>query len=945
MKSKTKILTALIVLVFLSIIVTNIVNVSSTVFSGTHHMSLPSNLYINKPIILDGKPISVGSFLIKVNDSAFKNVQDLNKYYLSLSPNENIALLIFDINRVKKINDLDSKNKFQFLADTFYIQKSKLNLDFITEISKGLFLGYIVENGATDRAGLKAGDVLLSINDFEMKMDESQPQGTFDKESLKYFRGLPKSEPIDYKILRDNMVIHKTVYLAQFGIPTNFFISLICGLLIFAFGVFLLFKAESSISGNLTTILFVMLGFQISSSFSLSPPDFSLYEWIRSYITNIVGNILSTVAMLSIVYFPYKNKILTEKKIYVTILYIFGIISASLFTYWFIKDYRLIDENILLYLLIASIIYFVVLTSITSRKSKEPGQAVITKVRLFWLILVLLTLTPNIFYLLKFPMTVLEITGYFYLIWVLLPVFYTYIIWKYKLLGIDIKVKMTKQYTFLSVFWKSFTGILFLLTIYFIAKQNIFLPQINFSSSAVEFTTLQPNSPVWEALNKIFFLFIILVTGIVFYKISKLVQGYFDKKFYREKLDYRSAQEELASVLKQKYTLESLAKSIVEKVSSLAKFKSTGVLFFTNKENKSGNIIYCYNTTINDCCDLEISKDVILSLINIREKTTIEELPLKIKNFLQSNTFYNIIPLKTGEKYLGVLFLGEKLSETPLNKDDFEFIDSLVISASIAIENAFLYEEIAGRERIKKELEIAHQIQIASLPQKVPQIKGLDIAAISIPALEVGGDFYDFLNGAIDNLTIVMGDVSGKGTSAALYMSKVQGIFQTLHEFNLSPAKLLTRANRLLYKHIDSKSYITAVGAYFDTTQKNVCYARAGHLPLYHYSNVLNEIRKLRPSGIGLGLSDETIFDSSIEEVTIKFSVGDVFVFLSDGVTEALSKSGEQYGEEKILETILLSNTKSSKELLTEFTNSVSSFSLGTNQFDDITLVVVKIVE
>ena len=211
--------------------------------------------------------------------------------------------------------------------------------------------------------------------------------------------------------------------------------------------------------------------------------------------------------------------------------------------------------------------------------------------------------------------------------------------------------------------------------------------------------------------------------------------------------------------------------------------------------------------------------------------------------------------------------------------------------------------------------------------------------------MEVGGDFYDFLNGAIDNLTIVMGDVSGKGTSAALYMSKVQGIFQTLHEFNLSPAKLLTRANRLLYKHIDSKSYITAVGAYFDTTQKNVCYARAGHLPLYHYSNVLNEIRKLRPSGIGLGLSDETIFDSSIEEVTIKFSVGDVFVFLSDGVTEALSKSGEQYGEEKILETILLSNTKSSKELLTEFTNSVSSFSLGTNQFDDITLVVVKIVE
>jgi sigma-B regulation protein RsbU (phosphoserine phosphatase) len=189
-----------------------------------------------------------------------------------------------------------------------------------------------------------------------------------------------------------------------------------------------------------------------------------------------------------------------------------------------------------------------------------------------------------------------------------------------------------------------------------------------------------------------------------------------------------------------------------------------------------------------------------------------------------------------------------------------------------------------------------------------------------------------------------MGDVSGKGTSAALYMSKVQGIFQTLHEFNLSPVKLMTRANHLLYKHIDSKSYITAVGASFDTKNKTLSFARAGHLPLYYYNHNISEIRKIQPSGMGLGLSERNIFDYSIEEVRIDYSAGDIFLFVSDGVLEALNRAGEQFGEMKLLDIVRQKSDSSSKIIIDEVLKSVELFTSDTNQFDDITVVAVKAV-
>ena len=134
--------------------------------------------------------------------------------------------------------------------------------------------------------------------------------------------------------------------------------------------------------------------------------------------------------------------------------------------------------------------------------------------------------------------------------------------------------------------------------------------------------------------------------------------------------------------------------------------------------------------------------------------------------------------------------------------------------------------------------------------------------------------------GQDNRLTVVLGDVSGKGTSAALYMSKIQGILRTLNEFDLSPKDLFIRTNRLLFGNIENKAYITAIAASFDSQNHQITLARAGHLPLYKYDSKSGKIETIHTKGMGLALAYEGSFNSLIEEVNLNFIKGDIFLFI-----------------------------------------------------------------
>jgi serine phosphatase RsbU (regulator of sigma subunit) len=390
--------------------------------------------------------------------------------------------------------------------------------------------------------------------------------------------------------------------------------------------------------------------------------------------------------------------------------------------------------------------------------------------------------------------------------------------------------------------------------------------------------------------------------------------------------------------------MRELSRGVVEKLTSLMRLKRAGILFFRNRQE-----CCCHEAEGFDgkdwaafCIDHE--RDLVESFSTFKGEFRVEYLPALLKAGFQEQHLEFVVPIRSKDKLLGAILVGEKLSESPFHQEDLDFLSSAARQASVAIENAFLHEELTEQERLRHELEIARRIQMASLPQSTPSVPGLEIAGISIPAMEVGGDYFDYLNGDPHRFTVIVGDVSGKGTSAALYMSKVQGILRSLHGFGLSPHELFVRTNHLLCQDMEKKSFVTAMGAFFTPDVRRLVLARAGHLPLFHYRKSNGAIDRVTPRGLGLGLNAEGKFAAELEERAMGYERGDLFLLVTDGVTEARRSDGEQFGEERMEEVLRSGAGASAGDVRDRLIAAVAAFAGEAPQHDDQTVVVVKAV-
>jgi sigma-B regulation protein RsbU (phosphoserine phosphatase) len=251
---------------------------------------------------------------------------------------------------------------------------------------------------------------------------------------------------------------------------------------------------------------------------------------------------------------------------------------------------------------------------------------------------------------------------------------------------------------------------------------------------------------------------------------------------------------------------------------------------------------------------------------------------------------------------------------------------------------------ISERQRMKQELEIAREVQARLFPQSQPQIAGLDIAADCLPAQEVGGDYYDFIIGDDKkNLKLAIGDVSGKGTKAAFYMTLVKGFLKALARQDLTPAELLRQLNSLFFENTRNDAFVSMIYAMFTLDRKEVIMARSGHNPVIHYHCADNSIETIRSEGLALGLEKGELFNRMIEEIKIPLQNGDLFVFYTDGLTEAMNKQNQEYGEERLHKVILENKDNTARKLMEKIYQGVHNFDKGTAQHDDMTLIVVKV--
>ena len=293
-----------------------------------------------------------------------------------------------------------------------------------------------------------------------------------------------------------------------------------------------------------------------------------------------------------------------------------------------------------------------------------------------------------------------------------------------------------------------------------------------------------------------------------------------------------------------------------------------------------------------------------------------------------------------GEK-IGTLALLKELPEG-FNKEMTQIVSAFANQAGISIENFRLLKEAIQNERYKEELKIAKTVQKSLLPDRLEKDADFDIAAFSESADEVGGDYYDTLRISDHQVGLIIADVSGKGTTAAFHMSQMKGVFHSLAQQALDPKEFMVRANQALRHCLERGSFISATYFVVDSLEKKIYYSRAGHCPVLLYRAADQQAEYLVDKGAALGMVKGKDYARIVETNVITYSPGDVMVLFTDGITEAKSPKGEEFGLDLLKKTIVEVVIRSPREIQDHLIKKLYTYT-GTEEIDDdYTTMIVK---
>lgn len=299
-------------------------------------------------------------------------------------------------------------------------------------------------------------------------------------------------------------------------------------------------------------------------------------------------------------------------------------------------------------------------------------------------------------------------------------------------------------------------------------------------------------------------------------------------------------------------------------------------------------------------------------------------------------------PLVVNQKTIGRLFLLKEVRDG-FNKEMINIISAFVGQACISVENYRLLNEAIKTERYKEELKIAQRVQRSLLPEKLYHNDAFEIAAFSAAADEVGGDYYETWDLGNNEFALIIGDVSGKGTSAAFNMSQMKGVFHSLVQTHPKPKEFLIMANNALSQCLEKNHFITTSYFIVHTEKKTITYSRAGHCPTLYYNSLEKKSSFLSIEGMGLGILRNQLFEKYIEEKSFDFNSEDILVLYTDGIVEAKNSQGFEFGYERLKNTLTKNALKNPEEIQQNIIQEVFKF-VGKNRIadDDYSLMVIK---
>ncbi len=301
------------------------------------------------------------------------------------------------------------------------------------------------------------------------------------------------------------------------------------------------------------------------------------------------------------------------------------------------------------------------------------------------------------------------------------------------------------------------------------------------------------------------------------------------------------------------------------------------------------------------------------------------------------------VPLQAGNIVLGIVYADSPIATTNFTEEHLEVLKTLASVAAIRVENARLLEEQLDRERLEREIYLAREIQQRFQPATPPQVEGYDLIGISFSCYEIGGDYYDFIRRPDDKLIITLGDVSGKGTAAALLMSSLHAAIHAQACVQTSLTQTISAVNLYLAENIPSNRFVTLFYSELDAESGTLAYLNAGHNPPLIVRRPAHEgepkaHEQLDAGGIPLGISS----DAQYEEHTTRLDAGDILVIYSDGVSETANSEGTEFGIERLRETIIANMDLTAAALRDRIESALTKFAGGTRTADDVTLIIVK---
>ena len=300
-----------------------------------------------------------------------------------------------------------------------------------------------------------------------------------------------------------------------------------------------------------------------------------------------------------------------------------------------------------------------------------------------------------------------------------------------------------------------------------------------------------------------------------------------------------------------------------------------------------------------------------------------------------------VVPLIIQNEVKGFMYLLNEVSDS-FNKEMISIINTFASQASVSIENFRLMGDALLNERYKEELNIAKSVQRALLPKTLDHDSSFSIHAFTEAAAEVGGDYYDTYQLSDHRFVVVIGDVSGKGTSAAFHMSQMKGIFQSLVQLDLSAEEFLFHANTALSKCLERTSFITLTYFIIDTQEKTLEFSRAGHCPTLYYDKKNKETMFLENKGLGLGIIRNSSYKNFIEVNKMSFAKDDILVLYTDGISEASNANHDEFGYDR-MKKLLHQNAHYDPTMIQKvFISKLYEFCGDQGLDDDYTMVVIK---